>query len=202
MTLATLSLLAFAENAPVPSATPPSVVLTNTPAVTATDSAGKTNKTEITSKQLRMDTDKKIAYFDGEVLVNDPQFQLRSNRLIVYLNQNSSGMEHAEAYEDVVIVQESQKRKAYSQKAIYYSADGRMVLTGNPQIQGERGVTRGDVITIYRNTNQVLVEGNTTTTIDLGTSAPTNAPPADAASTNAPPSNSSATNSAPPQTAK
>src|ERR1041384_2852135 len=126
MTLAMLSLLAFAENAPAPSATPPSVVLTNAPAATATENASKTNKTEITSKQLRMDTDKKIAYFDGEVLVNDPQFQLRSNRLIVYLNQNSSGMEHAEAYEDVVIVQESQKRKAYSQQAVYYSADGRM----------------------------------------------------------------------------
>jgi lipopolysaccharide transport protein LptA len=174
---------------------PDGAVLTNEPvahAVTAASPAAtNTNRTEITSKQLRMDTDKKIAYFDGDVLVVDPQFQLRSNRLIVFMNQSGAGMEHAEAYDDVIIVQEEQKRKSHSKKAVYTPADGKMVLTGDPQLENDRGITRGEVITIYRTNNIVTVEGNTKTTIDLSEPAPatsqgaTNAP---SAGTNAIPS--------------
>jgi lipopolysaccharide export system protein LptA len=154
------------------------------------DATNKTNRTEITSKQLRMDTEKKIAYFDGDVLVNDPQFQLRANRLVVYLNPNGSGMSHAEAHEDVIIVQESEKRRAYAQKAVYSTADGKIVLTGAPRIETDKGSTAGEVITIFRNNNTVLVEGGTKTTIDLQLNPPapaeTNAPPSDPGDTNAP----------------
>jgi lipopolysaccharide transport protein LptA len=148
--------------------------------------AANTNATDITSKQLRMDTDKKIAYFDGDVGVIDPQFLLRSNRLIVFMNPNGSGMDRAEAYEDVVIVQEAEKRKARCQKAVYTPADGKMVLTGNPEVESTSGVTHGQVITIFRTNNVILVEGSTQTRISLSDSTSrTNAPAA--TSTNAAP---------------
>ena len=127
-----------------------------------------TNTTEITSKQLRMDTEKKIAYFDGDVQVVDPQFLLRATRLVVYMNPTGSGMERAEAYEDVVVVQESEKRKARGQKAVYTPADGKMVLTGNPSIEDEQGLVEGEVIVINRNDNTISVQGATRTRISLG----------------------------------
>ncbi len=157
-------------SATAPGASPPSAVLATEPAV----GGANTNVTEITSKQLRMDTEKKIAYFDGDVVVLDPQFLLRSNRLIVYLNRSGSGMERAEAYDDVVIVQEQEKRKAHCQKAVYTPADGRIVLTGTPDIESSNGITRGDVITIFRTNNLVLVEGQTRTTVHLGGSTESN----------------------------
>jgi lipopolysaccharide export system protein LptA len=168
-------------------AAPASVTFTHEAAPATT--TVRTNRTEITSKQLRMDTEKRTAYFDGDVLVDDPQFQLRANRLVVYLKPNDSGMSHAEAFEDVVIVQESEKRRAYCQKAVYTTEDGKIVLTGNPRLEGDRGVTTGEVITIFRQNNTVLIEGGTRTTIDLGLQPPakTNAPPEEAATTNAPP---------------
>lgn len=129
--------------------------------------AAAASSTEITSKQLRMDTEKKIAYFDGDVVVVDPKFMLRANRLVVYLNPNGSGMDRAEAYDDVVIVQEEEARKAVCQKAVYTVADGKMVLTGNPRILDAKGQTSGDIITINRNTNMISIEGRTQTTISL-----------------------------------
>lgn len=191
--LFTASLLAVVSLAPAHAgetdAPAPTMAVTNTPAASG---ASNTNLTVITSTQLRMDTDKKIAYFDGNVLVIDPQFQLRSNRLIVYLHPSGSGMDHAEAYDDVVIVQESEKRKARSQKAVYTPADGKMVLTGDPQLENEKGITRGQTIIIYKDKNTFTVEGGTRTVIDLS-SPSTNAPPS-AADTNAPDSQASTTN--------
>ncbi len=166
---------------------------TNGPAVTVTNGpsgvAGSTNLTEITSTQLRMDTEKKIAYFDGNVLVIDPQFQLRANRLVVFLSPSGSGMERAEAYDDVIIVQEQEKRRSHSQKAVYTPADGKMVLTGDPSIENEKCITRGQVITIFRTNNVVLVEGGTRTLVDLSSAPSTNAAPRAnvAPQTNAPP---------------
>ena len=158
--------------------------------------AGNTNLTDITALQLRMDTDKRIAYFDGNVLVIDPSFQLRSNRLIVYLNQNGPGMEHAEAYDDVIIVQETEKRKAHSQKAVYTAADGKIVLTGDPSVESDKGITRGQVITIFKMNNYMIVEGGTRTILDLSTPSSTNAAPA-AANTNAPAGDATPTNAPP-----
>lgn len=195
VTTATSLCVATADPTNAPAAAPtPAMAVTN--ATVAGDQAN-TNMTVITSTQLRMDTDRKIAYFDGNVLVIDPQFQLRSNRLIVFLNPSGAGMERAEAYDDVVIVQEKEKRKARSQKAVFTPVDGKIVLTGEPQLENERGITKGQTIIIYQNDKTFSVEGGTRTILDLSTPASTNAVPA-AANTNEPANDAAPTN-VPPQ---
>ena len=145
--------------------------VTNAKAVVAHPSADSTDKktapTEITSKQLRMDTEKKIAYFDGDVQVIDPQFMLRATRLIVHMNPNGSGMARAEAFGEVVVVQESESRKAYCEKAVYTPSDGNMVLTGNPRLEDKQGTVAGETIIINRNDNTISVQGGTKTRITL-----------------------------------
>jgi lipopolysaccharide transport protein LptA len=140
-----------------------------------------------------------VAYFDGDVLVADPRFQLRANRLIVFLNPTGSGMSHAEAYDDVIIVQDSEKRKAYAQKAVYTADDGKIVLSGSPRLEGDKGTTSGDVITIFRGNNTVLIEGGTKTIIDLSLPEPRKTPEPKPESTNAP-SPEAVTTNAPPKT--
>jgi len=164
------AVFAFAASDEVSNTAPAKLTVSNDPEPATQTASAKTNRTEITSKLLRMDTEKKIAYFDGDVLVSDSQFQLRANRLIVYLNPNGSGMDRAEALEEVVIIQEAEKRRAYSQKAVYTASDGKMVLTGNPRLESDKGATSGEVITIFRGNNTVLIEGGTRTIVDLGLS--------------------------------
>lgn len=168
-----LATVSCAEDAPKPDPKDKAVQTDSATGRAVTNLASKSTEataassTEITSKQLRMDTEKKIAYFDGDVVVVDPKFMLRANRLVVYLNPNGSGMDRAEAYDDVVIVQEDEDRKAVCQKAVYTVADGKMVLTGKPRILDAKGQTSGEVITINRNTNMISIEGRTQTTISL-----------------------------------
>lgn len=103
----------------------------------------KNAKTEITCKNdATFDNTNSIATFDGTVFVKDPQFNLYCDKLVVYLNKERKGIEHAEAIGHVVIVQENTTDKGdtsksigRSGKAVFYPATGEATLTDWPQLQ-------------------------------------------------------------------
>ena len=75
----------------------------------------------------------------GNVQVKSPRFALRSDRFIVHLKPDGSGMAYGEAIGNVYIrMQENGKptgHEGFASKAIYRPDDGKLTLSGWPKIR-------------------------------------------------------------------
>jgi lipopolysaccharide transport protein LptA len=105
---------------------------------------GEEQGMEITaSKEVSFDSAGKVAVFLGDVEVKDPQFDLKANRLTIYLAKEGGGLDRAEADGSVVIVSKragdagssgaASRGKAH--KAVYDAKTGDITLIGWPQVQ-------------------------------------------------------------------
>lgn len=109
----------------------------------STKNRPKNAKTEITCKNdATFDNTKSVATFEGTVFVKDPQFNLYCDKLVVYLNKERKGIEHAEAWGHVVVVQENTNEKGDTTKsigragqAVFVPATGEATLKDWPQLQ-------------------------------------------------------------------
>ncbi|MBI5821186.1 MAG: hypothetical protein HZA88_19625 [Verrucomicrobia bacterium] len=104
--------------------------------------------TVVTSDDLVMDMEKKVATFTGHVKVVDPQGTMTADKMIVYLAQEGtgeSGVRRIEATGGVVIAQEGSK--AIGDEAIYSAAERTVVLSGAAQVQTEQGIVTGETVT-------------------------------------------------------
>lgn len=103
--------------------------------------------TVVTSDDLVMDMEKKVATFTGHVKVVDPKGTMTADKMIVYLTQqddSGSGVRRIEATGGVVIAQEGSK--AIGDEAIYNAADQTVVLSGAAQVQTEQGIVTGETV--------------------------------------------------------
>jgi lipopolysaccharide transport protein LptA len=120
-------------------------------------------KTEITaSKEATFDNAASVAEFTGSVIVHDPQFTLSCDRLKVTLSKDRKGMEEAEAFGNVVIIQENTEKSGQTTKAIgkagtatYFPASGEVTLKDWPSVQqnmnNQVATEKGTVMTLNRN---------------------------------------------------
>jgi lipopolysaccharide transport protein LptA len=115
-----------------------------TPLLAATDAKGQPITTQIYSDEASFDTEKRIGVFTGHVRVFDPRFNIQSDKLTVYIHkEEGEGLERAIAEGHVGVVREKQDPKGgkptkaigLSEKAVYTSSDGNVVLTGSPRVQ-------------------------------------------------------------------
>lgn len=103
--------------------------------------------TVVTSDDLVMDMEKKVATFTGHVKVVDPQGTMTADKMIVYLTQqgdSESGVRRIEATGGVVIAQEGSK--AIGDEAIYSAVDRTVVLSGAAQVQTDQGIVTGETV--------------------------------------------------------
>jgi lipopolysaccharide transport protein LptA len=106
----------------------------------------KGSTTEITAQKDATFNDKENkAIFSGEVRVKDPAFLLSCDTLTVFLLKDRSGIEHAEAQGNVVIVQQTENRSekgavGRSRQAVYVPSKGEVTLIGWPEVQ--QGINR------------------------------------------------------------
>jgi lipopolysaccharide transport protein LptA len=121
---------------PSPAATPPALAAPGANAGPIT--------TEIYADETSFDTEKRIGVFAGHVRVFDPRFNIQSDKLTVYIHkEESEGLEKAIAEGHVGVVREKPDPKGgpptkaigLSEKAVYTSSDGNVVLTGSPRVQ-------------------------------------------------------------------
>lgn len=133
------------------------------PALTAQVTPGKTaageplKETEVTSNSFRLDLGKKLGTFSGNVAVKDANFDLTSEELVVYFDENNK-MQRLVARGTVKIKQGS-GRTAEAREAEYTVADKKIKLTGDPVVnQGANRVT-GTVISIYPDSDRMDVDG-------------------------------------------
>jgi lipopolysaccharide transport protein LptA len=140
----------------------------------------KNAKTEITCKNdATFDNVNSIATFDGKVFVKDPQFNLYCDKLVVYLNKERKGIDHAEAVGHVVIVQENTNDKGdtvksigRAGKAVFYPATGDATLTDWPQLQqginNHISTEQTTVMVLNRDGALKTTGGNKTVIVDQG----------------------------------
>ncbi|HEX3817565.1 MAG TPA: LptA/OstA family protein [Chthoniobacterales bacterium] len=100
--------------------------------------------TQIYSDDAAFNTAKRIGIFTGHVRVFDPRFNIQSDKLTVYIHKKESeGLEKAIAEGHVGVVRDKpdpnggppSKAVGLSEKAVYTSSDGNVVMTGSPRVQ-------------------------------------------------------------------
>lgn len=109
-----------------------------------TDAQGQPIATQIYSDDASFDTAKRVGAFTGHVRVFDPRFNIQSDKLTVFIHkEEGEGLEKAIAEGHVGVVRAKPDPKGgppskaigLSEKAVYTSSDGNVVLTGSPRVQ-------------------------------------------------------------------
>ncbi len=103
-----------------------------------TNGVGQGREAVITAERIEFDNKEGIILFDENVFVDDAQFIMRSDRLLVFL-EGTNDVQQIMAVGSVVITNEN--RTASCDKAVYTKKDGQIVMTGNARLmrQGEQG---------------------------------------------------------------
>jgi lipopolysaccharide transport protein LptA len=100
--------------------------------------------TQIYADEVSFDTEKRMGIFSGHVRVLDPRFNLQSDKLTVFIHKKEGeGLEKVIAEGHVGVVRDKpdpkggppSKAVGLSEKAVYTSSDGNVVLTGSPRVQ-------------------------------------------------------------------
>lgn len=140
---------------------PPGAVRLRAPDMTAARRAVPlAQSTVVTSDDLVMDMEKKVATFTGHVKVVDAKGTMTADKMIVYLTQqedSGSGVRRIEATGGVVISQEGSK--AIGDEAIYNAAEQTVVLSGAAQVQTEQGIVTGETVIYNMATGTAQVKG-------------------------------------------
>ncbi|MDA3923494.1 MAG: hypothetical protein PF904_02200 [Kiritimatiellae bacterium] len=92
----------------------------------------------ITADKIEFDNKEGVILFDENVLVDDEQFIMRSDRLIVFM-EGTNDVDQIMAIGNVSMTNEN--RSARCEKAVYTRKDGQIVLTENATLEqiGKKG---------------------------------------------------------------
>ena len=115
----------------------------------AEKAGGAARESVITAKKIEFDNKEGVILFDENVLVDDAQFLMRSDRLLVFM-QGTNDVQQIMAIGNVSIT--NANRSAACDKAVYTKKDGRIVMTGSAhlkQLGKEAGDVTGDRIVIW-----------------------------------------------------
>ena len=112
--------------------------------------------TEITSNHLVFDYGEKLAVFTGNVVVTDPDMQLSSDLLRVFMTENDE-IRRIEAEGNVVIKMEGMHSQ--SGRADYVPDTGELVLTKQPQVSREGSIMQAVKFTYYQLEKRLEADG-------------------------------------------
>jgi lipopolysaccharide export system protein LptA len=111
----------------------------------------------ITSKRMKADKlGDKVMFFD-DVTLKKEDITLYSDQLIVFYDVSTKGVKEIEALGNVVVRREG--RVALANRALYYSREEKIVLTGDARIIENENQIGGDRITLYVRDDRSVVEG-------------------------------------------
>ncbi len=126
----------------------------------------------VTSDRMVAEKAARLITFTGNVVAERENSTLTSDRLKIYFTENAkdnsgnnTGKEDDQKsrIEKIIasgnVVYTSEKRKAFADKAVYTAEDETLVLTGEaPRLTTENSFIQGEKITLFRKTDQVVVE--------------------------------------------
>ena len=123
----------------------------------------------ITADKIEFDNKEGVILFEQNVLVDDEQFIMRSDRLIVFM-KGTNDVDQIMAIGNVSLTNEN--RSASCDKAVYTRKDGQIVLSGNAtleQIGDKAGAVSGKRITIWIDDERMEVFDGGRVTLPPGT---------------------------------
>ena len=110
----------------------------------------------IKSDGLEWDYKGYVVTFKGNVIANQEDVTLYSDRLVIYYDEATSEVTQIVAEGAVRIVQLD--RRATGEKAVFHNAERKIVLTGRPVVRQGNNVVMGEKITIFMDRDWVEVE--------------------------------------------
>ncbi len=111
----------------------------------------------ITSRRMKADKlGDKVMFFE-DVTLKKEDITLYSDQLIVFYDVSTKGIKEIEALGNVVVRREG--RVALANRALYYSREEKIVLTGDARIIENENQLGGDRITLYIRSDRSVVEG-------------------------------------------
>ena len=110
----------------------------------------------IKSDGLEWDYKGHVVTFRGNVIANQEDVTLYSDRMVIYYDETTSEVTQIVAEGGVRIVQLD--RRATGEKAVFHNAETKIVLTGRPVVRQGKNVMIGEKITILIDRNWVEVE--------------------------------------------
>ncbi|MFO7936312.1 MAG: LptA/OstA family protein [Kiritimatiellia bacterium] len=120
----------------------------------------QTSESCITADKIEFDNKEGVILFDKNVFVNDPQFVMRSDRLIVFM-EGTNDVDQIMALGTVSLTNEN--RSAECDKAVYTRSNGQIVMTGNvvlSQAGDKAGTVSGEKMAIWLNEERMeILEG-------------------------------------------
>jgi len=111
----------------------------------------------VTSSSMEANELGNTVTFIGDVILKKEAMTLTSDHLVVFYDTATKGVREIEALGNVVVKKEG--RIAYSNKAIYYSKDEKIVLTGDARINENENQLGGERITLFMRDDRSIVEG-------------------------------------------
>jgi lipopolysaccharide transport protein LptA len=109
--------------------------------------------TVITASQMLFDYHRSIASFQGNVVVMDPEFRLKSDNLHVIF-EGTNAVRSVTATGNVRVWQAD--KVATCRKAIYIAKKGEITLIGDAKLQRGNDAVSGDEITFWVNENRMI----------------------------------------------
>jgi len=117
----------------------------------------KNQPINITSDRLEADDVARQVKFLGNVVASQGEVVIYSAVLTLFYTEGSQEIDRVEADGDVRIVQG--ERVATGEKAVFYRADGRIVLSGNARVHQGADFVEGDEITVLLGEEKSVVQG-------------------------------------------
>jgi lipopolysaccharide export system protein LptA len=124
----------------------------------ASDALEKGDREPMVVTSARMEADElgNTVTFVGDVTLKKETMTLTSDNLIVFYDPASKGVREIEALGSVVVRKDG--RVALADKAVYYSKDEKIVLTGEARIIENENQLRGERITLFMRDDRSIVE--------------------------------------------
>ncbi len=114
-------------------------------------------ETTITSDRLEFDYKDYVALFEGNVRVVDPQFELTSDKMLIFF-ERTNDVRRVDAIGNVNVI--SLDRTARCGRATYTRANGSILLQEQPVVTKGPHTLRGETIRIWLADNRVEVDGS------------------------------------------
>ncbi len=111
----------------------------------------------IKSNELQADTKTRSATFVGKVVAKQGDITIHTDKLVVRYAEKGGDVEKVEAFGNVRIVQEN--RIGTAQHAVYFTKDGKIVLTGSPKVVQGKDMVSGSEITYFVSEEKSVVTG-------------------------------------------
>ena len=130
--------------------------------------AAKASPIVIQSNSLEIDNNKQIITFKGDVDAKEKTFNIQCDVLLLYYKDGSAPADSDDPNLRVdrivakgrVKITRPEGGSASAEHAVYYQAEERVVLTGNPIVKQGDDFIEGDRITLFMKESRSVVEGS------------------------------------------